>query len=72
MPDSVHQDEAAAAASTSPMLTTADVAHLLRISREVVYQRIARAQLPGVVRVGRKILIRRDRVMRWLSKERVT
>jgi excisionase family DNA binding protein len=52
-----------------PLLTPDEVATVLRTSRKSVYSMIERGQLPGIVRLGRKILVRRDRLLRWLSKE---
>ena len=39
--------------------TIEDVATYLRTSRVAVYHQIARGQLPGVVRFGRRVLVRR-------------
>lgn len=49
------------------LLTPDEVAAVLRTSRKSVYSMIERGQIPGIVRLGRKILIRRDRLTRWLS-----
>jgi excisionase family DNA binding protein len=52
-----------------PMLLTAEeVAQLLRTSREVVYNMVSQHKLPGVTRVGRRLLFRRDNVLQWLRK----
>ncbi len=52
-----------------PVLLTADeMADLLRTSRTAIYAMVARGQLPGVVRVGRRVLFRRVDVMRWLAE----
>jgi excisionase family DNA binding protein len=58
--------------ATSPLLVVEEVAELLRTTRKVVYSMIERGQIPGVVRLGRKILVRRDRLMRFLSKTEAT
>lgn len=50
------------------LLTTDEVADLLRTSRTAIYAMVARKQLPGVVRIGRRVLFRRADVMRWLSE----
>jgi excisionase family DNA binding protein len=44
------------------------MADLLRTSRTAIYAMVAREQLPGVVRVGRRVLFRRQDVMRWLEQ----
>jgi excisionase family DNA binding protein len=48
------------------LLTTDEVAELLRTSRRVVYEMIRLGQLPGVIRLGRKVLLRRDRLVEFL------
>lgn len=51
-----------------PLLTVGDVADLLRTSPKAVYELINRGRVPGVVRLGRKILVRRDQLKRALAK----
>jgi excisionase family DNA binding protein len=47
-----------------PLLLTAEnAAELLRTSARAVYAMLERGQLPGVVRVGRRLLIRRDELL---------
>ena len=41
------------------LLRPCEVAALLRTTTRAVYAKIARGQLPGIVRVGRRVLIRR-------------
>jgi excisionase family DNA binding protein len=52
--------------SLSFLLTTDEVATLLRTSRKAVYAMVERAQLPGVVRIGRRMLVQRDDLLHWL------
>jgi len=50
-----------------PLLLTADdTACLLRTSRKVVYEMIRLGRLPGVTRIGRRVLLRRDRLLEYL------
>ena len=50
-----------------PLLLTPDeVAALLRTSRKAVYTMVERGLLPGVTRVGRRVLIRTDALLDWL------
>ena len=51
------------------LLTPAEVAELLRTSRTAIYAMIERGQLPGVVRVGRRILVRESDLLQWLTPE---
>lgn len=42
------------------LLTVEEVAAYLRTSRAAVYHLIERRKLPGVVRVGRRVLVKRE------------
>jgi excisionase family DNA binding protein len=53
-----------------PLLTASEVAVVLRTSRKAVYAMAERAQLPGVVRIGRRLLVRRDDLLSWLDERR--
>ena len=52
------------------LLTTTEVAGLLRTSQKAIYAMAARGQLPGVTRIGRRLLYRRDDLLRWLDESR--
>lgn len=55
-----------------PMFLKVDeAADLLRTSRKAVYAMIERQQLPGVTRIGKRILISANDLLRWLSDQRV-
>jgi excisionase family DNA binding protein len=57
-------------ASTVPtLLTTAEIAALLRTSIKAVYAMVERGQLPGVVRIGRRVLVRQDALVDWLGQK---
>ena len=52
------------------LLTTADVAALLRTSRKAVWAMVERGQLPGVVRIGRRrILFSQAAMVEWLGQK---
>ena len=52
----------------APLLLTPDeVAAMLRTSRKAVYAMAERRQLPGLRRIGRRLLIRRDELLEWLD-----
>jgi excisionase family DNA binding protein len=51
------------------LLTVSETATLLRTSRKAIYAMIERALLPGVVRIGRRVLVRRDDLLHWLSQK---
>jgi excisionase family DNA binding protein len=54
----------------SPLLTVGEVAsHFLRTSRRAVYQMVQRDQIPGVIRVGRRLLFRKDTLIAWLESQ---
>ena len=52
------------------LLTPDEVAELLRTSRSAVYAMTERGQLPGVTRLGRRVLYRRDVLLDWLDQKR--
>lgn len=54
---------------TPILLTPTEVAELLRTSRKAIYTMIERAQLPGVVRIGRRVLVREDALIDWLRQK---
>ncbi len=54
----------------APLLTASEVAVVLRTSRKAVYAMAERAQLPGVTRIGRRLLVRRDDLLSWLDERR--
>ena len=51
-----------------PLLTVDDAAQLLRTTRKAVYVMIERGYLPGVTRLGRRVLLRSDRLLEWLDQ----
>lgn len=53
-----------------PILITVDeAADLLRTTRRAIYAMIARRQLPGVVRVRRRVLLRTEALLHWLEQK---
>jgi excisionase family DNA binding protein len=50
-------------------LTVEEAADLLRTSRKAVYSLIERGQLPGVTRMGRRVLIRAEDLLHWLRQK---
>ena len=60
-----------AAAPRLPLLLTIDeAADLPRTSRRAIYAMIARRQLPGVVRIRRRVLVRSADLLDWLHQKR--
>ncbi|MEQ1908016.1 MAG: helix-turn-helix domain-containing protein [Vicinamibacterales bacterium] len=51
------------------LLTSGEVAELLRTSRKAVYAMAERAQVPGVVRINRRLLFREDALLDWLRQK---
>jgi len=49
------------------LLTVPEVANILRTSPKAVYEMIRRRQLPGVTKIGRRRLVRRDALVHWLE-----
>ena len=52
------------------LLTTADLATLLRTTKKAIYSMVERGQLPGVTRIGRRLMFRRNDLLRWLDESR--
>ena len=52
------------------LMTVQDTANLLRTSRTAVYAMVARGQLPGVTRLGRRVLFRSQDLLDWLDRSR--
>jgi excisionase family DNA binding protein len=50
-------------------LTPDEAANLLRTTRKAIYVRIERRQLPGVTRIGKRILIRSQLLLDWLDQQ---
>jgi excisionase family DNA binding protein len=53
--------------SGGELLRVSEVATLLGVSRRVTYSMLARGVVPGVVRVGRAVYVRRRALELWLS-----
>ena len=52
------------------LLTVPETASLLRTTVKAVYAMVARRQLPGVVRLGRRVLIRSEVLLNSLGQSR--
>jgi excisionase family DNA binding protein len=70
MLDSPSSDTPRRAQALPTLLTIDDVARVLRTSRGAVYAMAARGQLPGLTRIGRRVLIRADALLDWLYQKR--
>jgi excisionase family DNA binding protein len=61
---------AAARANSLPtLLLVPEVAELLRTTSGAVYAMIERGQLPGVVRIRRRVLIDENALLHWLGQK---
>ena len=56
------------ASAVSPLMTADELAMWLQCSRRAVYDRVYRGQLPGPVRVGRRLYFMRENVLSWLRE----
>lgn len=54
------------------LLTVDEAASLLRTTRKAIYAMVERKQLPGVVRLGRRVLIRSEVLLNSLSQSRAS
>lgn len=60
MPEGSHDD-------ASPLMTADELATWLACTRRAVYDRVFRGQIPGVLRVGRRLYFRRAEILHWLG-----
>ena len=70
MLDSAHSHASRQTETLPTLLTIDDVARVLRTSRGAAYAMAARGQLPGLTRIGRRVLIRADALLDWLDQKR--
>jgi excisionase family DNA binding protein len=59
-----------ASAAEPHFLTVDETAVLLRTTRKAVYALVERAEIPGVTRLGRRVLIHRGELLEWLDEKR--
>jgi excisionase family DNA binding protein len=52
------------------LLTVDEAASFLRTTRRAIYAMIERRQLPGVIRIRRRVLVRADALLHWLDQKR--
>jgi len=65
-----HDIEPRMAAPTLPLLLTVeDAAELLRTTSRAIYAMVERRQLPGIVRIGRRVLFRSADLLDWLNQK---
>ena len=50
-------------------LTPDEAGDLLRKTRKAIYVMIERRQLPGVARIGKRLLIRTESLLEWLDQQ---
>lgn len=56
--------------SSWPVLLTIDeAAALLRTTRRAMYAMVERRQIPGVVRIRRRVLFRTDALLDWVDQK---
>jgi excisionase family DNA binding protein len=51
------------------LLTVPEAAHLLRTTPRGVYAMVERRQLPGVVRIRRRVLFRTEALLDWVHQK---
>jgi excisionase family DNA binding protein len=66
---SEHTSSARQSSRLPALLTADEVAGWLRTSRKAVYALIEQARLPGVVRIGRRVLVREEALLDFLRQK---
>jgi excisionase family DNA binding protein len=61
--------DAAKQVNLPALLTCDEVAQLLRTSKKAIWAMSERKQLPGIVRIGRRLLFRQDALLDWLRQK---
>ncbi len=54
------------------LLTVDEAADLLRTTRRAIYAMVERRQLPGIIKLRRRVLIRADDLLHWLEQKCAT
>ena len=50
-------------------LTADEAADVLRTTRKAIYAMVERRRLPGVKKIGKRILIRTETLLSWLDQQ---
>jgi excisionase family DNA binding protein len=58
-----------ATSGTDLPMTVPEVAVLLRKTPKAIYSMIGRGQLPGIIRIGRRLLVDRQILVDWLRQK---
>jgi excisionase family DNA binding protein len=57
-------------AGNLPIYLNADeAADLLRTSRKAIYAMVERRRLPGVKKIGKRLLIRTENLLEWIDQQ---
>ena len=64
-----HEQNAVASGDLNILMTPDEAAVLLRTTRKAIYVMVERGLLPGVTRVGRRVLIRTEVLLDWLRRK---
>ena len=63
------ENDTTASHNVPTLLNTSEVAAVLRTSKKAIWAMIERGQLPGVVRIGRRVLVREAEMINWLRQK---
>ena len=69
-PDNPHPEKVSMTTASSPFLTTSEVSELLRTPIPTLYQWRTKKIGPPAIKIGRKILYRREDIEWWLQTQK--
>lgn len=50
------------------LMTAEELAEFLRVTRKAVYEMVHKGEVPGVIRLGRRLRFRRESIDRWIEE----
>jgi excisionase family DNA binding protein len=58
--------------SVSPLLTPEELASIIKVSRRALYSMCDRGEVPGIIRIGRRLRFDAQLIRIWLDESRAS